>query len=279
MIVPGSVSQSLAAALAERLNEPLARVEQERFPDGELLVSVSEVPDRAILVASTVSSDAHIELLQLQDAVTGADEVITVIPYMGYARQDRAFESGEPVSARAVARAISTGTDRVLTVNPHETVVCEYFDVPAEPIDAASRLATPLPDDLQDPLFLAPDESARSLAETVRDTYGIGEIDHFEKTRLSGSEVDVAPGDVDVEGRDAVLVDDMIATGATMSEVVTQLTARDVDRVYGTCVHPLLTGTARTQLARAGVDAVFATDTVERPASTVSAAPAIAENL
>ncbi len=122
MIVSGSASQSLSAALARELEEPLAPVEYDRFPDGELFATVPEIEGRtrAIVVASTVSSDAHLELLLLQDAVREADvdEVVTILPYMGYGRQDEAFESGEPVSARAVARAISTGTDRVLTVNP-----------------------------------------------------------------------------------------------------------------------------------------------------------------
>jgi len=81
-----------------------------------------------VIVASTVSSDAHLEVLQLQDAAreAGVEEVVTVLPYMGYARQDAAFEAGHPVSARAVARSISTGADRLLTVNPHETAVCEF---------------------------------------------------------------------------------------------------------------------------------------------------------
>lgn len=279
MIVPGSASQWLAGALAEELGESLAAVERRQFPDGELLVRVPDLDGRAVVVAATVSSETHVELLQLQDAVADASEVITVIPYMGYARQDRPFQPGEPVSARAVARAISTGTDRVLTVNPHEAAVCEFFDVPARPVDASASLAGALPADLSDPLFLGPDQSARDLAATVRDAYGAGDVDHVEKTRVSDTQVDLAPIEGDIEGQDAVLVDDMVATGATVLEAVRQLKAGGVDRVYVACVHPVLTGTARADLAAAGVEAVYATDTVERPASEVSAAPAVAEQL
>ncbi|WP_323192900.1 ribose-phosphate pyrophosphokinase-like domain-containing protein, partial [Halostella sp. PRR32] len=112
------------------------------------------------VVASTATSDAFVELLQLQDAAreAGASEVVTVLPYMGYARQDEAFTAGDPVSARAVARALSANTDRVLTVNPHETAVCEFFEPTATAVDAAGVLADPLPGDLGEPLFLAPDE-------------------------------------------------------------------------------------------------------------------------
>ncbi|WP_049969236.1 ribose-phosphate diphosphokinase [Haladaptatus cibarius] len=282
MILSGSASQSLAATLADEMDESLASVEYRSFPDDELLASAPGFEDtRAIIVASTVSSDAHLELLQLQDAVRewGAEEVVTVLPYMGYARQDKTFERGQPISSRAVARAISTGTDRVLTVNPHETAVCNFFDVPAEPVDAAGRLADPLPDDLTEPVFLSPDEGALDIADTVQTTYGRGVTDYFEKKRLSGTEIEMTPSDTDVTGRDVVITDDIIATGSTMSEAVSLLQQRDVGRVFVTCVHPMLAQNARTKLAKAGVEAVYGTDTIERAVSQVSVAPAIADAL
>jgi len=282
MIVPGSTSQALAARLARALDEPLAPVSYDRFPDGELRRGIGDVsPDRAVVVCATTSSDAHVELLQLQDAAreAGADEVVTVLPYMGYARQDEAFVPGDPVSARAVARAISTGTDRVLTVCPHERGVCEHFDPPAETVSAAGLLAEPLPDDLVEPLFLAPDGGAVDLATAARDAYGRGEVDHFAKTRHSGSEVEITPSDASVAGRDVVAVDDIVATGSTMSEAVAVLAERGAERTYVSCVHPLLVDDAATRLHRAGVAGVWGTDTVERPVSEVSAAPAIAEHL
>ena len=281
MIVPGSRSQELAAALAAATGADLATVEFERFPDGEQMARVRGVSDEVVIVASTVSDAAHVELLQLQDAVreAGATDVTTVIPYMGYARQERAFEAGEPVSARAVARAISTGTDRVVTVNPHVEVVCDFFDVPAESVDAAPRLAEPLVDGLTDPLFLSPDDGAVDLATAVRDAYGRGSVDFFEKTRLSGDEVDIEPSDADVTGRDVVVTDDIVATGSTMSEAIAVLQARDAASVHVACVHPLLATSARTKLARAGVEAIYGTDTIERAVSAVSVAPVVADAL
>jgi len=277
MIVPGSASQAVATALARELDEPLAGVEYDRFADGERLVRLSETADRAVVVAATTSDRAHVELLQLQDAAgQRADEVVTVLPYMGYARQDEAFTDGEPVSARAVARAISTGTDRVLTVNPHEPGVSEFFDVPCRAVDAAARLAEPL-SHLSDPLFLSPDAGAVGLAETVRDAYGAGDVDYFEKRRLSDTTVEITPSDAATAGHDVVLVDDIVATGSTMSRAIEQLD--DPGRTVIACVHPMLADGARTRLADAGVDAVYGTDTVERAVSEVSVAPVLAHAL
>lgn len=277
MIVSGSRSQSLATALAADIDESLAVVEYDRFADGEMLVRIPDSGDRAIVVASTTSSDAHVELLQLQDAAARqADEVVTVLPYMGYARQDKAFEQGEPVTARAIARAISTGTDRVLTVNPHVDAVADFFDVPCETIDASSLLADPLPT-LADPLFLAPDEGAIELAATVRDAYGAGETDYFVKTRLSDTDVEIQTSGTETTGRDVVLVDDIVATGSTMATAIAHLD--DPHHVYVSCVHPVLASNAMLKLAAAGVDRVFGTDTIEGQVSAISVAPAIANRL
>ncbi|MFP8956537.1 ribose-phosphate diphosphokinase [Natrialbaceae archaeon A-CW3] len=286
-IVSGSRSQALAAALADELGASLAPATYDRFPDGELFCSLESAVstdgrgldgERVVVVASTASNDAHVELLLLQDAAreAGAGEVVTVIPYMGYGRQDKAFEAGQPVSARAVARAISTGTDSVFVVNPHETAVCEFFEPTATAIDAAGVLAEPLPADLDDPVFLSPDSGAVELAETVCDAYGRGETDYFEKIRHSGTDVEISPSDVDVTGRDVVVTDDIIATGGTMSEAVGVLTERGTARIFLTCVHPLLARNAYTRLMRAGVDAIYGTDTLERPVSAVSVATAVA---
>lgn len=286
MILPGSHSQALAARLAEATGQPLATVTYDRFPDGELSVAAPALAEtdvaEAVVVASTVSSDAHVELLQLQGAAreAGVGTVTTVLPYFGYARQDEAFNPGQAVSARVVARAISTGTDRVVLVTPHEPDTGEFFDVPCETVEAAPLLADTLPAGLADPLFVAPDEGALDMAEVARDAYGDGEADYFEKDRdYDTGEVTVTPGSADVADRDVVLVDDIVATGSTMSEAITALHGRSVSGVFVVCVHPLLVGNARTKLESAGVAGLWGTDTLERDVSAVSVADRVADAL
>jgi ribose-phosphate pyrophosphokinase len=281
-IIPGSTSQALAAALSTELEATLTVPTYDRFPDGETLATVPDFDDdEAIVVASTATNDAHIELLQLQDAVreAGATDTTTIIPYMGYARQDKAFKSGQPISVRAMAKAISTGTDRVFMIEPHEPAVADFFTVPTESIDAAARLADPL-SELADPLFVAPDEGAIGLATTTRDAYGSGDVDYFEKERdYETGEIELTPSDAPVEGRDVVVVDDIIATGGTMSGAIGVLNSRGAARVYAVCVHPVLAEAALTKLAAAGVERVVGTDTLERAVSDVTVAPAIATRL
>lgn len=281
MIVSGSTSQSLATALATELDRPLAPVSFSHFPDNELLATADTTTDHAIIVASTPTPESHIELLQLQDAVreTGTDTITTIIPYMGYARQDSVFEDGQPISARIIAKALSIETDNVILVTPHTSRVTDFFTVPTTVVDAAPVLATPLTSTLTDPLFLAPDESALSIAMTVRDAYGSGETDYFEKTRLSGSEVEVTPSDATVTNRDVILVDDIIATGGTMATASRVLTDRGANRIIAVCVHPVLTGAARTNLARSGVTNIHATDTLERQETSTTVAPILADRL
>ena len=280
MIVCTETAQTVASDLAALLEDPLVTLDANgsanTYSDGTV-----KNDERVVIVASTTTDSAHMELLDLQEraAQRNPDEIITVIPYMGYARQDKSFQKGAPISGRAVAKAISTGTDRVYVVNPHNVAVLDFFDVPSEPVDAAPELASPLPADLVDPVFLGPDEDAVWLAESVQEAYGAGYVDNFDKLRHSATEVEMDSGDRDFTGSDIVLVDDMIATGGTMSEAIQIFKDQDTGRIFVTCVHPVLAKDALSRLNEAGVDDIYATNTIDRSVNKISAAPPIAQYL
>lgn len=297
MILSGSVSQAVANTLGDILDEPVLPLSYRRFPDGELIVEVDRsaslpvgatiddggftLDDRAVIVCSTPTPRAHLELLQLQDLATsaGAERIETVIPYLGYARQEVAHEPGQPASARAIARAIGANTDHVVTVDPHEPVVAEYFPAECTITSAISPLADALSVQSDAPVFIAPDEGARSLAIELRAAYGAGEVDHFVKERLSGETVEITPSEIDVTDREVILVDDIIATGSTMADSARLLLDRGATTVRVACVHPLLVTSGYTRLRRNGVAEIVATDTLERTVSQVSAAGPIASAL
>ncbi|MDY6765090.1 MAG: ribose-phosphate diphosphokinase [Halobacteria archaeon] len=214
----------------------LANVEYKRFPDGELLVEVSESvvdAERVVIVASTPNDSSYIELLELIDACSRAETIDLVMPYMGYARQDKLFEKGQPITARALARAVSRDVDSVTTVNVHETTVFEWFDAETHNIDATHLLGRHIHEsvDLTDPLTLAPDSSAMGLADSVKGEIG-GESNHLDKTRISGDEVEIYTKDVSADNRDVVIIDDMISTGSTMSEAVNLLRRQNAKSIH-----------------------------------------------
>lgn len=280
MILPGSRSQPLAARIAETLDEPIADVGYDRFPDGERILSAPDLGDDVTVVASTPTDGALVELLQLLDVCRDVDDLALVLPYMGYARQDDAFADGEPVTARAVARALE-GPDRVLTVDVHEPGVLDWFDAAGEDVSAAPVLADAVAGRVgadADPVVVAPDAGAASMAAAVAEIHGWSH-DHMRKERLSGDEVQVAPPESDVDGRVTVLVDDIVATGGTMSEATARLLDAGAEAVHAACVHPVFARNAVTRMHRAGVDSILATDTLPSTVDRVSVAPVVADAL
>ena len=196
---------------------------------------------------------------------------------MGYARQDKRFRQGEPISARAVAQALSRGVSEVITVNIHEKEVLRYFGVPARNISLARDIGTYIKTlHLDNPLILAPDEGALAFAEQVASA-GSWEVDHLEKNRLSGMEVQMAPKQLCASSRSVVIVDDIISTGGTIATASGMLYQQGAKDVFAVCVHGVLTGGAYVRLTAAGIRDVVCCDTLERGCSKITAAGQIAQ--
>lgn len=277
-IIGGPASQLLASRVARELGTNPTLCDFNRFPDGEVYTCIQDeqLEDVTIIQSTTTDSDL-VYLLQMIDACEDASSINVVIPYMGYARQDKKFKTGEPISARAVARTVNA--DRIFTVNIHEKSVLDYFNAPASDLDATKLIGSHLKSlNLTDTLIVAPDSSALTLAKSAASELGL-EYDYLEKTRLSGDTVVIKTKKMDVTGRDVVLIDDMIATGGTMAESIKLLKKQGAKDVYLTCVHPVLTRNAVIRLFNAGVRDIFATDTIEKAQSCVSVAPLIADTI
>jgi ribose-phosphate pyrophosphokinase len=277
-IIGGPASQLLASRVAREMGVEPTLCEFNRFPDGEVYTRIlDEQIDEVTIIQSTVTDSDLVSLLQLIDACEDASTINVVIPYMGYARQDKKFKSGEALSARAVARIINA--DKVFTVNIHEMSVLDHFEPPAVTIDASHLLGSHIHSlGLTDPLIVGPDSGALYLAQRAASDLGM-DYDYLDKKRLSGDTVTIRTKNVDVSGRDVVLIDDIIATGGSMAESIKLLKSQGAGDVYLACVHPVLSRNAVLRLFNAGVRDIIATDTIEKAQSRVSVAPLIADNL
>lgn len=264
-------SQILATRLASSLGAQLCDVRYSRFPDGEMYLRTSGLDREMTIIGSVTSNDALVQLLLLIDACEGKKNHL-VIPYMGYARQDKIFHDGEALSARAVARALSTGIDDVTVVNIHEKTVLSHFKVPARTVSLDKEIVEYLQSTtMDDPLIMAPDEGASSFAGLVAQAGG-WDWDYLKKTRISGEEVRIAPKCTDVAGRDVIIVDDIISTGGTLASATSMLIGQNALSVSAICVHGVFTTGALLHLHAAGVRDVVCSDTIERGCSRISAA-------
>ena len=276
-IICGPASQLLSGRVSELTGYDLLLSEYKRFPDGEQYIRIldSFEGETVTIIQSTVNDSDLVSLLQLIDACCDACKINVVIPYMGYARQDKQFRKGESISARAVARTIKA--DNVLTINIHDTSILDYFDANAVNLDATPVIGKYIKNlRLKDPLIIAPYDGAIGLAKNASKDLGL-DYDFLEKTSLSGDTVSIKPKHLEVKGRDVIIIDDIISTGGTIAETILLLRSHGAHEVFTACVHPVLSSNAVMKLFRAGVKSIIATDTIDKGVSVVSVAPVIGE--
>lgn len=292
-LVAGSANPALASAIAAALGVGVTACTRERFPDGETHVSVDgNVRGRDVYVVQPTAppADSHlVELLLLADACrrAGATRITAVVPYFGYARQDRRRGAGEPVSARVVADLLGTvSIDRLVTVDPHSRSLEAMFAGSAEAVTAVPVLAAALRPHLHGPAVLvAPDLGAVKLAEGYAAILGLP-VAVVRKTRLSGETVRAEEVVGDVRGLTPVVVDDMITTGGTVAAAARVLV--DAGAAPGLVIaatHGVLIGRAPQILGELSPRALVVTDTVavdlgtRLPVEVVSVAPLLADTI
>lgn len=276
-IVAGPASQLLATRVASLLKCGVDLTEYKQFPDGEVYCRVTgDIRGQdVVIIQSTYHASDLIYLLELIDACDEAASVTVITPYFGYARQDKRFKPGEPITARALAKCVKA--DRVFTINIHDRSVLKYFPCPAVDLNAAPELGNYIDGmELKDTTILAPDDGALNLVRSAAEPRNL-HYDYLEKTRLSGEEVKIAPKNLDITGNDVVIMDDIISTGGTIAEAIKLLKAQGVRDVYVACVHGVFVNNAYLKLHDAGVKDILATDTLEKAISKVSVASVIAD--
>ena len=291
-IFAGTANPSLAEGLAAKLSLPLGKREVHRFPDGELHVEIQESVrgDDVYLVQSTSSpAEKHLlELLLLADASrrAGAFRLTAIIPYFGYARQDRRASGREAVGARLVANLLESGglLERVVAVDVHTAAIEGFFGIPFEHLSAVPRLVESVgvyadPDSV----VVAPDLGAAKLAERYAKPLELP-VAMIHKSRTSGSEVSVRGITGAVRDRRPIIVDDMISTGGTIEATIGTLLEEGCEpQITVVASHGLFVGPAVERLSAAPVQHLIVTDSVKLPdgrllpLEVVNLAPLLAE--
>jgi ribose-phosphate pyrophosphokinase len=271
LLLSGSANRPLAEEIAQQLECELCRVTSRRFADGEIFVKIDEnVRGRDVYIIQSTNPPAEnlLELLLLMDAArrASAARITAVIPYFGYARQDRKDQPRVAISAKLMANMVSVaGADRVLAMDFHQHQLQGFFDLPVDHLYAAPIFVQHYRQKkLDDVVVVAPDvgsaKMARGFAKRLNGTLAI-----IDKRRSGPNQAEALHVVGDVAGKNCIIPDDMIDTGGTMTEAVHALKRLGAQDIYICATHALLSGPAVERLASAPVTEVAVTNTINLP--------------
>lgn len=270
-VFAGNAIPELASKIASRLYVKLGDAEVGRFSDGEVSVMINENVrgSDVFIIQSTCAptNDNLMELIVMVDALrrASAGRITAVLPYFGYARQDRRVRSARvPITAKVVADFLSSvGVDRVLTVDLHAEQIQGFFDVPVDNVFASPVLLDDMrKKDFNSPVVVSPDIGgvvrARAIAKLLNDA----DLAIIDKRRPKANVSQVMHIIGDVAGRDCIIVDDMIDTGGTLCKAAEALKDQGAKRVFAYATHPIFSGNAPQNIANSVIDELIVTDTI-----------------
>jgi len=271
MIFTGNANRKLANDIARELGIPMGKAVVDRFSDGEVAVEIMENirGSDIYLIQPTCAptADNFVELLVMVDALkrASASRVTAVIPYFGYARQDRRPRSSRvPITAKVAAKMISAvGTDRVVTIDLHADQIQGFFDIPVDNVYASPLTLADIwqQQGSEDLVVVSPDVGgvvrARAIAKRLDSELAI-----IDKRRPRANVAKVMNIIGDVEGKSCVMVDDMVDTAGTLCAAAGALKEQGAVRVVAYCVHPVLSGPAIDNIINSELDELVVTDTI-----------------
>lgn len=270
-IFAGRAGRGLAAAMCEHLNLPLADGNIERFPDGELIVKVNEdVRGRDCFVVQSTCDPVNENLMELLIYIdclrrASAKRITAVIPYFGYARQDRKDEGRVPITAKLVANLITAaGADRVVCMDLHAAQIQGFFDIPVDHLTATKVFCEyfeKIREQLGDLVIVSPDVGNVKIANAYASLLD-ADLAIIDKRRESGMKVASKNLIGTVQNRTVLMVDDMISTAGTICEAAKLLMDRGAKNIIAAATHPVLVGLAMERLQSAPITSIVITDTI-----------------
>lgn len=273
-ILAGNASKELAQKVADYIGVPMAKCEVGTFSDGEIAVNISEtVRGCDVFVIQSTNSpvnDNLMELLIMVDALrrASAGRITAVIPYYGYARQDRKAKARDPITAKLVANLITAaGADRVLTMDLHAAQIQGYFDIPLDHLQGGTILADYFNGkNIEDLVVVSPDlgsvTRSRKFANTLNGDVPIAIID---KRRPKANVCEVMNIIGEVKDKNVILLDDMIDTAGTIVNAANALKEFGAKEVYACCTHGVLSGPAIERIENSAINELIVLDTIQLP--------------
>ncbi len=281
-LVAGNSNPALAAAIGDYLKTPLTKAVVRRFADGEVFVEIQENvrgADCFVIQSTSAPANDHLmELLIIMDALrrSSARRITAVVPYFGYARQDRKPGPRTPISAKLVANLIThAGADRVMTLDLHAGQIQGFFDIPTDNLYASPVMVRDIKDkfDLANVMVVSPDVGgvvrARGLAKRINAPLAI-----IDKRRERAGESEVMNVIGEVSGHTCILVDDIVDSGGTLVNAADALLANGAKDVYAYITHGVLSGGAVARVSKSKLKELVITDSIQET-DAVKAAPNI----
>ena len=285
-VIAGSASKDLGKRIARRLKAPYVEAKTRVFPDGESKITFGRIPKNSVvLVVQSTYPPVDTNLLQALSIISQArnmsSKIYAVIPYMGYARQDRQFLSGEVVTMAIVARMLQTaGAKKIVAVDIHSKIALNHFKIPKENVSAIPELAKYFKKmKLKNALVVSPDMGGSLRAKKFAALLNIDFIALKKSRNRKTGKVLVQSSKVDVSGKDLILVDDIISTGGSIVKAAQFLKRQKCKRVFVACTHGLFVGNAEKRIKKAGVSRIISTNTIPRNTSKVDVSGVIVDSI
>ena len=270
-IFAGRMATTISKRVCDHLDLPLGAARTEVFPDGEIIVKLEEdVRGRdcyVILSTCTPVNDNLMELLIFIDCLkrASARRVSVVVPYFGYARQDRKDEGRVPITAKLVANLITkAGADRLISLDLHAAQIQGFFDIPVDHLSATPvfyQYFMSIREELENLVLVSPDVGNVKVSESFANLLG-GELAIIHKRRVSGSEVRTDTIIGNVKGKTVLMYDDMITTGGTIVEAAKLVLEKGASSVNAAATHPVMVGMAMERLSGSPITRIVCTNTI-----------------
>jgi ribose-phosphate pyrophosphokinase len=284
-VISGKSSENLAKELSKKIKANFVKSEIRVFPDGESKITlIGKLSKKKSIVVQSIYPPVDTNLVQALSLITKAkensSEVIAVIPYMGYARQDREFLPGEIVTMNVLGKLFkSAGASKIIIVDIHSLIGLKYFTIKTKNVTAIPDLAEYFKKlSLKNPLVVSPDQGGKERAKEFAKELNSDYI-ALEKTRdRKTGKVKIKTGNLaEVQNRDLILVDDMISTGGSIIKATQFLKKQKCKRIFVACTHALLMNDAENKIKKAGVTSIISTNTIPGKTSKVDISKTIAK--